>query len=291
MEETNYGDVLNPSKKPRNSKDSLNIGVIGVGKLGSSLVQGICSQNHFGSDKELIGDVKLFLSPRGRSYVQSLKSEFSVLHVCKDNQEVMDKCKVVLMCVLPEQLPNVCKELKSTDPEQIIVSCVSGHSVADIPSLFQECATTMVCKAIPLPASAFQQGTTLLFPRIELPFNIFEHLGAVFCPRSEEEMVIYQGCGCTMGTLYKMMQTCQEWGESKGVESSQLQSYLAHVFQTFTFEAVHRHEEPNLLQKMVAEQTPGGLNEGVIADMKKEEFFGKLKTAMDRVEKRLSGAY
>jgi len=282
------GDCTQTSKKQKNEPgEMIRIGVIGVGKLGSSLVEGFCSHSEFESH-----NCHLYLSPRGRSYVQKLEARFpDALDVCKSNQEVIDKSDVVMICVLPKQLPEVCGELISSNPEQILITCVSGHSITQIPSFFKECATSKVCKAIPLPASAFQQGTTLLFPELETPLKLFKRVGACFCPASEEEMAIYQGAGCTMGTLYKMMQTCQEWGESKGVDPAILQPYLAHVFQTFTFEGVHRLEEPRLFQTMVQEQTPGGLNEGVISDLQTEGFFDKLKLAMDRVEKRLSGAY
>jgi pyrroline-5-carboxylate reductase len=67
------------------------IGIIGVGEIGRAVVEGL--RNGDGPSPDV------FLSPRGARTAAELSERFAGVHVCADNQEVLDHSDVVLITV------------------------------------------------------------------------------------------------------------------------------------------------------------------------------------------------
>ena len=82
------------------------LGFLGVGTMNSAIIEGILT---LPISKDCVSDnfsVPIFVSPRGSMKVASLlkKHGSTMIHVCKDNQDLLDKSDVVFIGVRPEQV-------------------------------------------------------------------------------------------------------------------------------------------------------------------------------------------
>ena len=82
------------------------LGFLGVGTMNSAIIEGILN---LPISKDCVSDnfsVPIFVSPRGSMKVASLlkKHGSTMIHVCKDNQDLLDKSDVVFIGVRPEQV-------------------------------------------------------------------------------------------------------------------------------------------------------------------------------------------
>ena len=82
------------------------LGFLGVGTMNSAIIEGILN---LPISKDCVSDnfsVPIFVSPRGSLKVASLlkKHGHTKIHVCKDNQDLLDKSDVVFIGVRPEQV-------------------------------------------------------------------------------------------------------------------------------------------------------------------------------------------
>ena len=82
------------------------LGFLGVGTMNSAIIEGILN---LPISKGCVSDnlsVPIFVSPRGLTKVASLleKHGSTMIHVCKDNQDLLDKSDVVFIGVRPEQV-------------------------------------------------------------------------------------------------------------------------------------------------------------------------------------------
>ena len=89
-----------------NFKVGSRLGFLGVGTMNSAIIEGILN---LPISKDCVSDnfsVPIFVSPRGLTKVASLlkKHGSTMIHVCKDNQDLLDKSDVVFIGVRPEQV-------------------------------------------------------------------------------------------------------------------------------------------------------------------------------------------
>ena len=96
-----------------------------------------------------------------------------------------------------------------------------------------------------------------------------------------------------MGHFYKTCQTSGSWLQSHGVESSAAAKYVTGIFKTVLAEAtdraVKKEEGVGAFQELVNEQTPGGLNEGVIKEMTQAGTYQSQATAFENAYEKLLG--
>ena len=66
-------------------------------------------------------------------------------------------------------------------------------------------------------------------------------------------------------------------------------AYVGGVFHTMTHDA--RRAGPSTLSDLVAEQTPGGMNEMVISEQRADGAYASLEHSLDSIYSRLCGAH
>ena len=104
---------------------SKQIGLIGVGNMGTALLTGILNSEVEKKDKMIIYDVdELLLNKRGK--------EFNV-EIAKNNEQLVQESKYILIAVKPQVMDSVLEEIGSLiDEQHIIISIVAGISIAHI---------------------------------------------------------------------------------------------------------------------------------------------------------------
>ena len=82
-----------------------------------------------------------------------------------------------------------------------------------------------------------------------------------------------------MGDFYKRQLTAQEWLVSCGVKKEQAGAYIGALFKTIAADSANAGADT--FHDLVAEQTPGGLNEMVWKDMEQDGAYEALRYSMD----------
>jgi hypothetical protein len=92
-----------------------------------------------------------------------------------------------------------------------------------------------------------------------------------------------------MGDSYERMRTSQEWLKANGVAGDVAATYVTGIFKTILTDAVGAG--PETLGHLVAEQTPGGMNEMVISEQRADGAYAGLEHSLNSIHSRLSGAH
>jgi len=80
------------------------LGFIGIGKISSSVIQGVSNSR--------IQYKKIILSPRNKKISKYLKTKFKNIEIAKNNQEVIDKSNWIFLAVTPLVGNKIIQELK-----------------------------------------------------------------------------------------------------------------------------------------------------------------------------------
>jgi pyrroline-5-carboxylate reductase len=110
------------SKDESDRASSISVGFIGCGTIASAIAQGIATQN-------VVPVESIVVSRRSESKSQTLKEKFSKLVTIQDdNQEILNACDIVFLCVLPEQTQSAMETLQFHPNKHSLVSLVVRRS-------------------------------------------------------------------------------------------------------------------------------------------------------------------
>jgi len=257
------------------------IGIIGVGVIASAVVRGLLAPGGPSPPPKFV------LSPRGAAKAVALAEEFpAAARVAGSNQEVVDTADCVMVAVLPKQAEDVFASLKFRAGQQVI-SLVATVKLARLRELIAPAAECAI--GSPLPSVAVRRGATLLTPPRPFARNIFECIGSCVAVEDEAQFKRMQCITALMGDMYKRQLTAQEWLQSHGVPRADAAAWVGADFSAMT--AASSRPGPDTLAELVAEQTPGGINEMVWKGQEEDGNYKAITFALDSVHHRLaSGA-
>ncbi|MEL5958059.1 NAD(P)-binding domain-containing protein [Streptomyces sp. CLV115] len=129
------------------------IGVIGVGEIGRALVEGLCDAA--GPTPEV------FLSPRGARTAAGLSERFDGVHVCVDNQQVVDRADLIVVAVRRQDRHEALNGLR-VDGGKVVVNVMAGVSNDDLRGMLATDAPLV--RAIPLPSVRERRSVTVTHP-------------------------------------------------------------------------------------------------------------------------------
>lgn len=81
------------------------IGIIGIGNVGSMML-------HKFTELNLLEEKSIYVANRSKEKLESLKKKYASLNVCDSNIELAKRCKNILLCVEPLNLPTVLLEIQ-----------------------------------------------------------------------------------------------------------------------------------------------------------------------------------
>lgn len=135
----------------------MNIGFIGCGTIASSIATGLLRQREHPIST-------IYVTRRSEKKSSKLVEAFpDKVIICDDNQEICDKCELIFLCVLPEQVSSVLNAIHFTN-DKMLISLVSTTKLDDLvhqSGLPSENCFKMIC----LPAVAELEGTPLIVPK------------------------------------------------------------------------------------------------------------------------------
>ena len=148
---------------------------------------------------------------------------------------------------------------------------------------------------------AKQEGCALLTPKVtkkehetnpSIPtiLRMLDTLGGYVECETEEIMNVMITPTCLMGPLYGILRQNQEWLVKKGVPAKDATYFVGRNYWSMMQDAERGcHEDANHFEELVDEQTPGGLNEQALSNMKELGLFTSYEKTMEAVLSRLHG--
>ena len=254
----------------------MKLGFIGTGKIASSVITGI--------SKSKISYKKIVISPRNRSISQKLKRQFKKVSIAKNNQEIASSCNWVFLAVTPPVGHKIIKDLKFKS-NQTIVSFISTMTLSQLKKAIK--VKAKIVRAIPLPPISLRKGPVPVFPPNKKVRNFFNKLGTTVEIKNEKLSKNFWSISGMMAPFYELMSTMSNWLVKRGVKRDKAQKYITSLFVALSEDAVANSKKD--LKYLVKEsQTPRGLNEQGVKELRKAGFYRSSEKTLNSILKRLN---
>ena len=254
----------------------MNLGFIGTGKITSSVVTGIC--------RSKITFVKIILSPRNRSVAKKLKKKFRKVSIAKNNQEIASSCNWVFLAVTPPVGQKIIKNLKFRS-SQTIVSFISTMTLPQLKKAIK--VKAKIVRAIPLPPISLRKGPVPVFPPNKKVRNFFNKLGTTVEIKNEKSSKNFWATSSMMAPFYELLSSMSNWLVKRGVKRDNAQKYITSLFLALSEDAV-KNSNKDLKCLVKDSQTPKGLNEQSVKELRKARFYITLEKTLNSILKRLN---
>jgi len=254
----------------------MKLGFIGTGKITSSVVTGICGSK--------IPYKKIILSSRNRSIAKKLKKKFRKVSIAKTNQEILNSCNWIFLAVTPTVGEKIIKNLKFKS-NQTIVSFISTMNLPQLKKAIK--VKAKIFRAIPLPPISLRKGPIPVFPPNKKVKFFFDKLGTTVEINNEGLSKNFWSTSGMMAPFYELLSTMSNWLVKRGVKRDKAQKYITSLFVALSEDAVVNSK--NDLKFLVKEsQTPRGLNEQGVKELRKAGFYKSTEKTLNSILKRLN---
>ena len=254
----------------------MKLGFIGTGKITSSVVTGIC--------RSKISFKKIILSPRNRNISKKLKRQFKKVSIAKNNQEVINSCNWIFLAVTPTVGQKIIRNLKFKST-QTIISFISTMTLPQLKKAIK--VKAIILRAIPLPPISLRKGPVPVFPPNKKVRNFFNKLGTTVEIRNEKLSKNFWSTSGMMAPFYELLSIMSNWLVKRGVKRDKAQQYITSLFVALSEDAVVNSKKD--LKFLVKDsQTPKGLNEQGVKELRKAGFFRSTEKTLNSILRRLN---
>ncbi len=256
----------------------MRLGFIGTGKIASSVITGICTSK--------ISFQKILISPRNRNIAQKLKKRFRKVIIAKTNQEIVDKCNWVFLAVTPKVGNKILYKLNFKSNQKII-SFISTINLSQLKKIVKK--RTKIVRAIPLPPISLGKGPVPIFPPDKHVKNFFDKIGTTVEIRSEKLSKNFWATSGMMAPFYEILKVFSDWLVKKGIKRNEAQKYITSLFVALSEDSAVNSKK-HLKHLVLESQTPGGLNEQGVKELRRSGFYKSLEKSLNSILKRLNKA-
>ena len=254
----------------------MNLGFIGTGRITSSVIIGIFQSS--------IKFNKIIISPRNKRVAKYLKRRFNRIIIAKDNQEIIDRCNWVFLGITPKVGKKIIKKLNFIT-NQTIISFISTITISELKKMIKVKAD--IVRAIPLPPISLMKGPVPIYPPNKKVKNFFNKIGSTIEIKNEKLSTNFWATSGMMASYYEMLKVMSEWLINKGIKREDTQRYITWLFLALSEDAVVNSKKD--LKFLVNDsQTPKGLNEQGLKEMKKQKVYKSIVNTLNSIYKRLN---
>jgi len=254
----------------------MKLGFIGTGKIASSVITGICTSK--------ISFKKIIVSSRNRNIAQKLKKKFKKVKIAKTNQEIVDECNWVFLAVTPKVGSKILPKLKFKTNQKII-SFISTIGLSQLKKIVKK--KTKIVRAIPLPPISIKKGPVPIFPPDKQLRNFFNKIGTTVEIKSEKSSKNFWATSGMMAPFYEILKVLSDWLVKKRIKRSEAQKYITSLFVALSEDSVINSKK-HLKYLVTESQTPKGLNQQAVKELRKLGFYKSLEKSLNSIIKRLN---
>ena len=254
----------------------MRLGFIGTGKIASSVITGIC--------KSSIKYEKIIISSRNKSISNNLKKKFKKVSIEKKNQNIIDKCNWIFLCVTPQVGKKIIKDLKFKS-NQTIISFISTITLSELKKMIK--IKTNITRAIPLPPISLKKGPVPIFPPNKKVKNFFNKIGSTIEIKNEKLSINFWAISGMMASYYNMLKIMSDWLIKRGIKKNDAQKHITSLFLALSEDA-YFNSKKELKYLVKDSQTPKGLNEQGLKEMSKQKVYNHIVKTLNNIYKRLN---
>ena len=254
----------------------MHLGFIGTGQITKAVIKGIIASK--------IKIKKIYNSNRNKQVSKYLKTKSKKIFIIQDNQEILDKSKWIFLAVTPSVGNKIIKNLKFKSSHTII-SFISTMTLPDLKKNIK--VKAKITRAIPLPPISLMKGPVPIFPSNLKVRNFFNKLGSSIEISNENLSKNFWATSGMMASFYELLSLMSNWLIKRGVKKNQAQDYVTSLYLALSEYAVLNTKKD--LRRIVKDsQTPNGLNEQGVRELKKRGFFKLTEKTLNSILKRLN---
>ena len=254
----------------------MKLGFIGTGKITSSVITGVCGSS--------IKYSKIFISSRNNRIAKGLKKKFKKISIEKNNQKIVDNSNWVFLAVTPTVGEKIIKKLKFKS-NQTVVSFISTITILELKKMIK--TKVDIVRAIPLPPISLKKGPVPICPPNKKVKNFFDKIGTTVEINNEKLSKNFWSTSGMMAPFYELLNTMSNWLVKRGVKRDKAQKYITSLFVALSEDAVVNSKKD--LKYLVKEsQTPRGLNEQGVKELRKAGFYKSTEKTLNSILKRLN---
>ena len=144
-----------------------------------------------------------------------------------------------------------------------------------------------IVRAIPLPPISLKKGHVPICPPNKKVKNFFDKIGSTIEIKNEKLSINFWSTSGMMASYYDMLRVMSDWLVKKGIKRQDAQKYITTLFLALSEDAVVNSQKE--LKYLVKEsQTPKGLNEQGVNELKKAGFYKATNKTLNGILKRLN---
>ena len=254
----------------------MKIGFIGTGQITKAVVTGIISSK--------LKVNKIYISERNKKISRKLKSKSNKITIIKKNQEIIDKSNWVFLAVTPKVGRKILHNY-TFKSNQTIVSFISTIKMKQLKKIIK--VKAKIVRAIPLPPISLRNGPVPMFPPNKKVKKFFNHLGTAVEIQKENSSLNFWSTSGMMAPFYELLNCMSNWLIKKGIKKDDAQKYITSLFFALSRDAVIKSKKD--LKNLVKEsQTPRGLNEQGVKELKKAGIYRSVEKTLNSILKRLN---
>ena len=254
----------------------MRLGFIGTGKIASSVITGICTSK--------ISFQKILISRRNKNISKKLKKRFRKVYIATTNQEIVDKCNWIFLSVTPKVGKKILPKLKFKSNQKII-SFIATINLAQLTKTIGR--RIKIVRAIPLPPISIKKGPVPIYPPDKQVKSFFNKIGTTVEIKNERASKNFWATSAMMAPFYEILKVLSDWLVKRGIKRNEAQKYITSLFVALSEDSVINSKKH--LKYLVAEsQTPGGLNQQAVKELKKSGFYKSLEKSLNGILKRLN---
>jgi pyrroline-5-carboxylate reductase len=251
-------------------------GFLGCGNLAQALITGLIK-------KKILKPSQIWISDRDKKKIQNFRARTGV-EVGKDNLDVIDHCKVILIATKPLDIIPVLKEISTNQKKKIVVSLAAGVSSK---TLIKFCSKDSLFRVMANTPAMVQKGAFGIFPVNAGPkekahiFNAFGKMGLVIPLKNDRGVnVITSASASGVGFVFLLMEEFQKWIRRKGLSPKDAKKLTLETFLGSALLAQERSElDLSALRKAVTSKK--GTTLAGIKAMQKQKVGAGLKSGLD----------
>ena len=254
----------------------MRLGFIGTGKIASSVITGICNSK--------ISFKKILVSPRNRNVAQRLKRKFRKVSIAKNNQEIVNACNWVFLAVTPKVGKKIIPNLKFRSNQKVI-SFIATINLAQLKKDIGK--KVKIVRAIPLPPISIRKGPVPICPPDKQVKSFFNKLGTTVEIKNEKSSKNFWATSGMMAPFYELLKVLSDWLVRRGIKRNEAQKYITSLFVALSEDSV-MNSKKDLKYLVKDSQTPKGLNEQAVKQLRKAGFYRSLEKSLNSILKRLN---
>jgi len=254
----------------------MKIGFIGTGYIAKSVITGI-----LGSKLKIN---KIFISQRNKKISNFLSKKSRKIVIINNNQEIINKSNWVFLSITPTVGNKILKDLKFKK-NQTIISFISTIKMSQLKKYIKVKAT--IVRAIPLPPISLRKGPVPIFPPNKKVKNFFNKLGTTVEIGNEKLSKNFWATSGMYASFYELLSTMSNWLVKRGIKRDKAQKYITSLFVALSENAIVNSKK-DLKHLVKDSQTPRGLNEQGVKELRKAGFYRSTEKTLNSILKRLN---